>query len=71
MVSLFVAASGAGTYVNWGVVHVSVANLLIIVLMLVVFVAALLIPFPKGHEEPPRPTASRGADAADEGEVET
>jgi hypothetical protein len=71
MVSLFVAESGAGTYVNWGVVHVSVTNLLIIVLMVVVFVAALLIPFPKAHEDPPRPTASRDAGAPDEGEVET
>ena len=38
----------AGRYVHWGVVSISVANLLIVVIMLVVFVLALLLPFP--HE---------------------
>jgi hypothetical protein len=32
--------------VHWGVVQVSVANLLIIAAMIVVFVLALLLPFP-------------------------
>ncbi|MFC8504438.1 hypothetical protein ACFUC1_18950 [Pedococcus sp. NPDC057267] len=49
MVHLVPAASGAGTYLDWGVVHVSVTNALIIVLMLVVFAAALLLPFPGAH----------------------
>lgn len=35
-----------GHYVDWGVVHISVANLVVIVTMIVVFVAALLLPFP-------------------------
>lgn len=35
-----------GPYVNWGVIHISVANLVVIVLMLLVFVLALLLPFP-------------------------
>jgi hypothetical protein len=35
-----------GSYVNWGVIHISVANLVVIVLMLAVFVLALLLPFP-------------------------
>ena len=46
MVHLVPAGSGAGTYLDWGVVHVSATNALIIVLMLVVFAAALLLPFP-------------------------
>ena len=46
MVHLVPADSGAGTYLDWGVVHLSVTNALIIVLMLVVFAAALLLPFP-------------------------
>ena len=46
MVHLVPAASGAGAYLDWGVVHVSVANALIILVMLVVFAAALLLPFP-------------------------
>jgi hypothetical protein len=35
-----------GTYLNWGVVHISVANLVVVVVMIVLFVAALLLPFP-------------------------
>ncbi|MCD9874824.1 hypothetical protein [Streptomyces guryensis] len=41
--------NGAGRYVHWGVVQLSVANLVIIGLMLVVFMAALLLPFPRGR----------------------
>lgn len=64
MVSLVAAADGAGTYLDWGVVHISLANLLTIVLMIVVFLAALLIPFPKPPNEPP-PDLPSGADAPD------
>lgn len=52
-VARFVAApvdlGGTGDYVHWGVVQLSVANLVVIALMLVVFVAALLLPFPRGR----------------------
>jgi hypothetical protein len=58
MVPLLAADDGAGTYIDWGVVHISLANLLIIVLMVVVFVAALLIPFPAPKPEAPPTTAS-------------
>jgi hypothetical protein len=37
-------------YFHWGFIRLSAANLMVIVFMLVVFVAALLIPFPKGKE---------------------
>jgi len=33
-------------YIHWGWFQISVANLVVIVLMLVVFVLALFIPFP-------------------------
>ena len=56
MVDLLSVASGAGRYVNWGVVHISVTNLVIIALMLLVFVLALVLPFP-GHRR------SRGGDS--------
>ena len=46
--------SGAGTYLDWGVVHVSLANAIIIGLMVVVFVAAIVIPFPRPRPEPDR-----------------
>ena len=38
-----------GHYVHWGVVQISYANLLVIVLMIIVFFAAILIPF-KTHK---------------------
>lgn len=41
-----------GRYVHWGFVQMSVANLVVIALMAIVFVAALLLPFPGsgGHQ---------------------
>ena len=33
-------------YLEWGVVQISLGNLLVIVAMIVVFVLALLLPFP-------------------------
>jgi hypothetical protein len=39
-------ADGAGTYVHWGVIQISLTNLIIIGLMLVVFVLAIVLPFP-------------------------
>ena len=38
-----------GHYVHWGVVQISVANLVVIGIMLALFVLALLLPFPKGR----------------------
>jgi high-affinity Fe2+/Pb2+ permease len=40
----------AGTYIHWGVVSISLTNFLIIVGMIVVFVLALVLPFPGAHE---------------------
>lgn len=37
--------NGPGHYVHWGFIQISVANLTLICLMIVVFVAAILIPF--------------------------
>ncbi|MBN9099094.1 MULTISPECIES: hypothetical protein [unclassified Pseudonocardia] len=34
-----------GSYVDWGVVHISVANLVVIAVMVVVFLLAVLVPF--------------------------
>jgi len=38
-----------GHYVNWGVLHISVANLVVIGIMIALFVAAILLPFPKAR----------------------
>jgi hypothetical protein len=35
-----------GRYLHWGVIQISVANLVVIVVMIAIFVAALLLPFP-------------------------
>jgi hypothetical protein len=40
----------AGTYVHWGVFNVSVTNIAIIAVMIIVFVLAILLPFPHGDE---------------------
>jgi len=40
----------AGNYVHWGVFNVSVTNIAIIAMMVVVFVLAILLPFPHGAE---------------------
>jgi hypothetical protein len=66
MMALQAADDGAGTYLDWGVVHISLANLLVIVLMVVVFFAALLIPFPKPPDEPARGAAEPAADPSDQ-----
>jgi hypothetical protein len=35
-------------YLHWGFLQISAANLIVIVLMLVIFALAILLPFPKG-----------------------
>lgn len=35
-----------GAFLHWGVIQISVANFVVIMLMLVVFVLALFLPFP-------------------------
>ena len=38
-----------GHYVHWGVIQISVANLVVIGVMVLLFVLALFLPFPKGR----------------------
>ncbi len=40
-------------YLHWHWFQMSVANIVVIVLMIVVFVAAILVPFPKRSSEQP------------------
>lgn len=37
-----------GHYVHWGFIQISLANLLVIVCMVIVFVLAIVLPFPHG-----------------------
>ncbi len=47
---LAVGLNGTGYYIHWGFVQLSLANLVVIALMLVVFVLALVLPFPGGKD---------------------
>ena len=40
-----------GSYLHWSIFYVSAANLALILVMVVIFGAALLLPFPRGHRE--------------------
>jgi hypothetical protein len=42
---------GHSYYLDWGVVQISLTNFLIIVAMVVVFILALVLPFPGGGED--------------------
>ncbi|HXQ90420.1 MAG TPA: hypothetical protein VN768_02610 [Acidimicrobiales bacterium] len=49
MLGALVNLSHPGHYLHWGFVQMSVANFVVIVLMVVVFAAALVIPFRAGR----------------------
>ena len=51
-----------GTYLHWSIFTVSVANLCLIAVMVIIFGAALLLPFPKGRTYPPAPDEAGPAD---------
>ena len=51
MRALSMVATEPGKYIHWGVIQISVANAAIIAAMVVVFILALVIPFPTGHGE--------------------
>ncbi|MGZ4506592.1 MAG: hypothetical protein ACXVX8_05650 [Blastococcus sp.] len=53
-----VVAETAGRYVHWGVIQISVTNLVIVGIMLLLFVLALVLPFP-GHHGDDTPTSPR------------
>ncbi len=42
----FIPLDNYGHYIHWGVINISVANFIVVVLMIMTFVAALLLPFP-------------------------
>ena len=52
-----------GSFLHWSIFTVSVANLVLIAVMVVIFGAALLLPFPRGVVEEP----AAGGDPADGG----
>ncbi len=52
LVSAPVNLNHLGHYLHWGVIQISVANLTVIILMVVVFVLAILLPFPTKRDRP-------------------
>ena len=42
-------------FLHWGVVQISLANFLVIVAMILIFVLALIVPFPHGRREVEQP----------------
>jgi hypothetical protein len=48
---LAAALDQPATYLEWGWLSISVPNLIVLMIMVVLFVAALLIPFPKDGED--------------------
>ena len=57
-----------GSYWHWSIFTVSMANLVLIAVMVVIFGAALLLPFPKGHRIEPA-AAGEGDEPAPDGEA--
>jgi hypothetical protein len=62
MVAVSASVNAAGHYLRWGVVQISLANLLVIIAMIVVFVLALVLPFPGGHADASEPEKSDDRD---------
>lgn len=52
-------SAGAGRYLHWGVISISMTNLLIIVAMVVLFVLAIVLPFPGRTGRPEREREDR------------
>jgi Cytochrome b(N-terminal)/b6/petB len=52
-----------GTFLHWSIFTVSLANLVLIAVMVVIFAAALLLPFPQGHPAEPAPAGGEAGAA--------
>lgn len=50
---IIIPRDALGSYVNWSVIHISVTNLTIIIVMIVLFILALVVPFPN-HDDAPQ-----------------
>src|ERR1700734_2899851 len=56
-----------GSFVHWSIFDISLANLVLIAVMVVIFALALLLPFPRGHRMEASPAADGAADPATAG----
>mgnify|MGYP000923234890 CR=1 FL=1 len=62
MISALHLDGATGRYLDWGFLHLSVSNLAIIATMVVLFVLALVLPFPHAPERarPDDPSTADG-----------
>jgi hypothetical protein len=51
MIASLVDLNTSGHYVHWGFIQISVANLVVIALMVLVFVLAVVVPFHLGRRD--------------------
>jgi hypothetical protein len=49
---LAIGLDGKSHFIGWGAIQISVANLVVIALIIALFVLALLLPFPKPRSRP-------------------
>ena len=49
MLGAIVNLNHPGRYIHWGFFQMSLANLVVILIMIAVFVLAIVLPFPKGN----------------------
>ena len=56
-----------GSFVHWSIFTISVANLVLIAVMVVIFGAALLLPFPRGLRDEPAAAAGGPVDGRGSG----
>jgi hypothetical protein len=47
LLAALINLNGPGHYIHWGFIQISVANLVVILLMIAVFVLAVMLPFPR------------------------
>jgi hypothetical protein len=53
LLAALINLNGSGDYIHWGFIQMSVANFVVILLMIAVFVLAIVLPFPrrKGRDQ--------------------
>lgn len=51
LVAALINLNGTGHYIHWAFIQMSVANFVVIVAMIVVFVLAILLPFPRRKKQ--------------------
>lgn len=45
------ATAAGGTYLSWGIFDIQLGNLIVILVMLVLFILAVVVPFPIGRRK--------------------